>query len=175
MRSSRSTTVLGVLAAMVAVSACGGGGDAEPAASATPAAEPAVAAATGAVNMDSIGRVVYATCTTCHQQNGEGLAGSFPPLAGSSIATGAPEIPIAIVLHGMQGPLTVKGVEYNGVMTPWGPMFDDLQIAAVLTYVRSQWGNSASAVTPEQVARVRAATSSRTTMWTWEELQKATF
>lgn len=126
-------------------------------------------------NVDSIGRVVYATCTTCHQANGQGMPGAYPPLAGSEIVTGKPETVVAIILHGMQGPITVKGVEYNSVMTPWGPMFNDVQIAAVATYIRSQWGNSAPAVSPDVVARVRSATSGRTSMWTWAELQAATF
>lgn len=155
--------------------ACGGG-DAQPAsktaAGGTSAATPATALASGA---DSVGRQIYATCTTCHLATGQGIPGTYPPLAGSDLTTGAPEIPIAIVLHGLHGPIKVSGKDYNNIMTPWGPVFNDVQIAAVLTYVRSQWGNSASAVTAEQVAKVRAATSSRTTMWTWPELQAFKF
>lgn len=175
----RSPTFSSLAAALVALTlvACGGGGD-KPAeqSAATPAdATPGATVASATPNVDSIGKAVYATCTTCHMVNGEGVAGAFPPLAGSSIVTGPPEIPVAIILHGMMGPITVKGVTYDGMMTPWGPMFNDVQIAAVATYIRSQWGNSASAVSPELVAKVRAATSSRTSMWTWAELQKATF
>ena len=158
-----------------------GGGDAKPAdkpaaAGGAAAAPPAPVAATGAATgADSIGRQVYATCTTCHQANGQGIPLTYPPLAGSHVATGTPEIPIAIVLHGLSGPITVNGKDFNSIMTPWGPVFNDVQIAAVLTYVRSQWGNGASAVTAEQVAKVRAATSARTTMWTWAELQAFKF
>lgn len=163
-------------ATVVLVGACGGdkAPESQPAAS-TPAPAAPSAAVTTVANMDSIGKAVYATCTTCHQLNGEGVAGAFPPLAKSGIVTGPPEIPIAIVLHGLSGPLTVDGKVYNGVMTPWGAMFDDVQVAAVLTYVRSQWGNAAPAVTAEQVAKVRQATASRTTMWTWAELQAMKF
>jgi mono/diheme cytochrome c family protein len=85
---------------------------------------------------------------------------------------GPAEIPIAIVLHGLQGPLKVKGTDYNGVMAPWGT-FSDEDIAATLTYERASWGNTGSAVTAAQVAAVRAATKGRTTAWTWDELQKA--
>lgn len=175
MRSLTTTSLAAALAALT-LAACGGGGD-KPAdqAAAPAAATPSAAVASATPNVDSIGRAVYATCTTCHMVNGEGVAGAFPPLAGSSIVTGAPEIPVAIILHGMMGPVTVKGATYDGMMTPWGPMFNDVQIAAVATYIRSQWGNSAPAVSPELVAKVRAATSSRTAMWTWDELQKATF
>lgn len=163
--------------ALVALAACGGAADEKPAANVASAAGGAAAApAAGAPSAaEQEGRQVYATCTTCHQANGQGIPATYPPLAGSEIATGTPEIPIAIVLHGLTGPLKVHGTEYNNIMTPWGPVFNDAQIAAVLTYVRSQWGNSASAITAEQVAKVRAATSSRTTMWTWKELQAFKF
>ncbi len=114
----------------------------------------------------------YAVCSTCHQPTGLGLPPAFPPLAGSEVVNGPAEIPIAIVLHGLQGPLKVKGVDFNGAMAPWGA-FSDEEIAATLTYERSSWGNSASAVTATQVAVVRKATAGRTTPWTWEELQKA--
>lgn len=174
---------IATLVVPLAVLACGGGDKsasdtpaAEPAATTpAPAAEPAAATVASAGNVDSIGKAVYATCTTCHQANGEGLAGAYPPLAGSEIVTGKPEIVVAIVLHGMQGPVKVKGVEYNSIMTPWGAMFNDVQIAAVATYIRNQWGNKADAVSPELVQKVRAATASRSTMWTWDEVSKATF
>jgi len=159
-----------------ALVACGGGEKApDSAPAAAPAASEGTPVASASANMDSIGRAVYVTCTTCHLATGLGVAGAFPPLAGSDIVTGKPEMPVAIVLHGRMGPVKVNGVEYNGMMTPWGGAFNDVQVAAVTTFIRTQWGNSASPVTPELVARVRAASSSRTTMWTWDELQKASF
>ncbi len=102
--------------------------------------------------------------------NGSGLPGVFPPLTESEWVTGRPEVPIAIVLHGMQGEVTVKGVKYSSVMTPWAAMFSDTEIANVVTYIRSQFGNSASAVTAAQVAAVRGAAKDRKTMWTAAEL-----
>ncbi len=119
------------------------------------------------------GAEVYGTCAACHMVNGAGMAGAFPPLAGSEWVIGKPEVPIAIVLHGMQGEVTVKGAKYNSVMTPWASMFSDQEVANVVTYIRSQWGNKASAVTAAQVAAVRAATKARKTGWTAAELQKA--
>lgn len=111
-------------------------------------------------------------CSACHQADGKGLAGVYPPLAGSDWVTGDPNIPIAIVLHGMQGPVTVNGQQYNSLMAPLGSLSDE-QIAAILTYERASWGNSASAVTAAQVAQVRAATSSRTQPWTAAEVRSA--
>jgi mono/diheme cytochrome c family protein len=166
--------------ALFAAAACGGSKDAAPAnnaasaAASAPAAAATVASAAGTAS-DSIGKQVFMTCTTCHQANGQGIPGTYPPLAGSEIATGPVELPIAIVLHGLNGPITVEGKTFNNVMTPWGPVFNDTQIAAVLTYVRSQWGNSAGPVTAAQVAAVREKTKSRTTMWTWPELKAFKF
>jgi len=112
----------------------------------------------------------YATCAMCHQQNGQGLPGAFPPLAGSEFATAAPELPIRVVLLGAQGQLTVKGQRFNGTMPAWGS-FSDAEIAATLTYVRSQWGNAASAVTAAQVTAVRSALAGRTRALTGAEIE----
>lgn len=126
---------------------------------------PVAAAPAGAPAGGGGGAELYQRCATCHQANGDGLPGAFPPLAGSEWATAAnPAVPIRIVLHGMQGPVTVKGTEYNGLMPAYGTgvAMADEEVAAVLTYVRQSWGNSASAVTPQQVAAERAATRSAT-------------
>jgi mono/diheme cytochrome c family protein len=119
------------------------------------------------------GAEVFATCTACHQATGLGLPGAFPPLAGSEWVNGKVEVPIAIVLHGLQGEITVKGAKFNGMMMPWGTTFSDQEVANVVTYVRSQWGNKSPAATPAQVAAVRAATKARKTQWTVAELKKA--
>ena len=116
------------------------------------------------------GQSRFPICAGCHQSNGRGMPGTFPPLAGSEIATGSPEIPVRIVLHGLQGPLTVRGQRFNGTMPAWG-QFSDADIATTLTYVRSQWGNSASAVTPAPVTAVRQATAGRTRAWTGAEIE----
>jgi len=153
-----------VSALVLVLAACGG----KKKEKAAPAAAPPAAAATPA----AVPQGQYAVCQTCHQADGMGIPNAFPPLAGSEIANGPAERPIAIVLHGLQGPLTVHGATYNGQMAAWGQFSDD-DIAATLTYVRSSWGNAAPAVTAAEVAAVRAATASRTTPWTWEELQAA--
>jgi hypothetical protein len=81
---------------------------------------------------------------------------------------------IRIVLDALQGPVKVKGLDFNNTMTPWRDTLTDQQIAAVVTYVRTQkdWGHNASPVTPEEVAAIRAKTKSRpaTGPWTAAEL-----
>jgi mono/diheme cytochrome c family protein len=110
-------------------------------------------------------------CAACHQAAGTGLEGVFPPLAGSEWVTGRVQLPIAIVLHGLQGEVVVKGKTYNSAMAPWASVLSDAEIAATLTYVRSQWGNRAGPVTAAQVRAVRTRYSTRTTPWTVAELQ----
>ena len=117
------------------------------------------------------GQEIYMTrCMSCHQMNGEGVPGVFPPLAGSEFVEGDKGSIIRVILHGMSGEIVVKGVTYSGMMPPWGGFLSDADIAQVLTYVRSNFGNDADAVTEEEVARVRAATADRKATWTMEQL-----
>ncbi len=101
------------------------------------------------------GQAQYILCVACHGQSGEGTSVG-PPLAGSEWVNGPPENLIRIQLRGLTGPITVKGQHYNipGGMQPLASQNDD-QIAAVLTYVRNSFGNSAPAVTAAQVAALR--------------------
>lgn len=122
-----------------------------------------------------MGRRLFMTnCVQCHQPTGQGIPGTYPPLAGSDWITGSEERVIRIVLHGLNGPITVAGQNYNNVMTPFGGILSDEQIAHVLTYIRTntEWGNDAGEVAPEKVQEVRAATASRpaTQAWTAEEI-----
>ena len=106
-------------------------------------------------------------CFTCHQANGEGLVGQFPPLAGSDWVLGSKDRLIKISMYGLMGEIEVNGVKYNNVMAPPGippGSLTDEQIANVLTYIRNDWGNSASAVSPEEVATVRASLKGRAPM-----------
>ena len=109
----------------------------------------------GAANAEADGAKVYATCSACHQPTGAGIPGAFPPLAESEWVNGPVENLIRIQLRGLMGPITVKGTTYNSVMPPNATMSDD-QIAAVLTYVRSNFGNKSSAVTADQVKALRS-------------------
>ena len=110
------------------------------------------------------------TCAVCHQASGSGVPGTFPPLAGSEWVRGKAEVPIAVVLRGLQGPLKVGGMSYAGSMPP--QPLDDAQIAEILTYVRSSWGNDAGPVTAAEVSKVRARVG-KGDPWSEEALKKA--
>src|SRR5262249_54351036 len=98
-------------------------------------------------------------CAACHQATGLGVAGMFPPLAHSDYLASTPkEKIIGHLLRGLQGPVTVLGTTYNGQMPALGFLSDD-EIAAVLTYARSAFGNNLSRVSSEEVARARGQTA----------------
>ena len=127
---------------------------------------------TGGVDLDMGKRVYSASCSPCHQPTGLGTPGMFPPLAGSEwVTTEGHGRLIRIVLNGLAGPITVSGQQYNNVMVPWRDTLTDEQIAAVLSYVRNEWGNKGSFVTPEEVKKVRAETQDKSGNWTAEELK----
>lgn len=111
------------------------------------------------------------TCAVCHQASGSGVPGTFPPLAGSEWVNGPPEIPIAVVLRGAQGSFKVGGMTYSGSMPPHRDTLKDDQIAEILSYVRSSWGNSASPVTAAQVATLRKS-HAQGEPWSEAELRK---
>ena len=106
-----------------------------------------------------------AACFGCHAPDGGGMVGLAPPLDGSEWVTGKPELLAKVLLHGMTGPITVKGVKYE---TPAGmpalagnPIFTDGKIADIMTYVRNEWSNKASPVQPALVEKLRKETSSQ--------------
>ena len=118
------------------------------------------------------GLLVYnrPTCVACHGPNGMGTPPN-PPLAGSEwVLEEDPARLVRIVLHGLQGPIEVKGQTYNAAMLPWKDSLTDADIANVLTYIRKTWGNNAPAVPTNVVTEVREATASRTSPWTAPEL-----
>jgi mono/diheme cytochrome c family protein len=92
-----------------------------------------------------LGETTYIqNCSACHQANGEGIPGAFPPLAGHIPnlynADGGREYLIKVVLYGLQGQIEVNGMTYNGAMNPWGQLSDE-QIAAALNHELTSWGN----------------------------------
>ena len=102
----------------------------------------------------SLGKNVFTTtCVACHQANGEGIPNVFPPLAKSDYLNKDKGRAIETVIKGLSGEVIVNGKKYNGVMPP--PSLNEKQIAAVLTYVYSQWGNSNKKVTEEEVAKIK--------------------
>jgi len=124
--------------------------------------------------MSALGRAKYQQiCMPCHQESGSGVPNQFPPLAGSEWvnAPGAGRI-IRITQTGLSGPVKVKGADWNAAMPPMGATLTDKELAAVLTYIRSAWGNNASKVTEDQVKTVRGVLGGRTDPHTAEELQK---
>lgn len=101
------------------------------------------------------GKSVYAkTCVACHQLNGQGIPGAFPPLAKSDYLNADVTRSIRQVLHGSNGPITVNGKKYTTPMP--AQALNDQQIADVLTYVYASWGNNKSKVTPAMVKTQRA-------------------
>ena len=122
----------------------------------------------------SAGKLLFETlCMNCHQSDGKGLPGFYPPLAGSDWIQGNPERLAKILQHGLTGPIKVNGqafVQATPVPMPPSGLTDE-QIATVLTYVRSQFGNQASALEPATIKAVREAYPQREQLWTEAELQ----
>jgi nitrite reductase (NO-forming)/hydroxylamine reductase len=129
----------------------------EPAAAADDTAvHKAEVAAAGADELMARGKAVYlGNCAACHQPDGKGLTGAFPPLAQSDYLQRDRKEVMAAALFGLSGPITVNGVEYNGVMPSLGHLPDE-DLAAALTYVFGAWGNTGAAVSVEEVAALRA-------------------
>jgi mono/diheme cytochrome c family protein len=113
-------------------------------------------------------------CQSCHQASGEGMTGAFPPIVGSDWVTGAPEVVVRILLNGLQGPVDVAGVTYNGAMPAWKDVLKDEEIAAVATYIRQLGANDAAAVNTSVVAELRKSDASRGGPWRADELRGGT-
>ncbi len=95
-------------------------------------------------------------CGACHQGDGKGDGSRFPPLAGSPTVIGDKKKLIEVVMNGLSGPLTVNGVEYNGVM-PAHNFLKNEEVAQILTYIRMSFGNKANSVGVGEVNKVRTA------------------
>ena len=121
-----------------------------------------------------VGKRLYSqNCVVCHQSTGLGVAGQFPPLAGSewvnSDSVHGDNHLVLILLHGHQGPMQVKGQAYNNAMPQWKQLTDD-QIADILTYIRSDWGNNAPAIDTSFVTLMRKESVAQSDPWTQPEL-----
>jgi len=135
------------------------GGDA-PQGDSAPAAQAAAAPANAGSGVDpavmALGKTSYALCAACHGADGKGLQAGpalmAPSLHGSEVLLGDPDGPLLVVLKGIQK----ENMNFMGVMAPLAAGLDDEKLAAVLTYVRNSWGNTAPAVTVEQAASARA-------------------
>lgn len=121
-----------------------------------------------------VGKALFSSnCITCHQVTGQGVEGQYPPLAGSEVVLGnATNHLIAIVLKGLQGPVQIEGKAFNNSMQAWEGQYTDQQLASILTYVRSDWGNNAPPITADMVKQMRDQFKDRKEQWTWPEVQK---
>jgi mono/diheme cytochrome c family protein len=128
---------------------------------------------TGAAAVAAHGRKVYeAVCGVCHGVDGGGKPGQFPPLAGSEWVNAKGVNRLAhIPLEGLNGTIKVEGKDWNLSMAAMGVALSDEDLAAVLTYVRSSWGNKAGEVSADDVKKVRAQVSGRPAT-TSDELMK---
>lgn len=122
--------------------------------------EATTSAKAGALTIDQqakAGQALFAgTCSTCHQPNGQGMEGVFPPLAKSDWIAADPTRLPRVILHGLNGPLKVNGKDYASVMPPMSQLTDD-EVANISTYVLNSWGNPGGRVTTEQAAQARKA------------------
>jgi mono/diheme cytochrome c family protein len=139
--------------------------------------QPKKAGAKGAVaeapqSLAQIGKGVYGQCVACHQGSGMGVAGQFPPLAKSEYVVGGEKRLIAILLKGIQGPLTVEGKVFNGAMPPWEAGLSPKKIAAVATYIRQEWGNKAPEISEAKVLAAKKEFAAQTAPWTEAQLKE---
>jgi mono/diheme cytochrome c family protein len=156
MKRSGTTRVAALLLIGALAGCAKSGGNAAAMASPSSAAAATASAAVaqnGAAANDG-GKLYAANCSSCHQPNGQGVQGTFPPLAGNTTVTGDPSVVIHIVKYGLNGKVSVKGTDYNGMMPAWGQSLSNADIASIITYVRSAWGNTAGAVTQAEVTAV---------------------
>jgi mono/diheme cytochrome c family protein len=106
-----------------------------------------------------------ANCVACHQANAAGIPGTYPPLAGSEYINGGSWRLGMILLKGLQGPVTVEGHQFNGAMPSWEKTLTDKKIAAILTYVRGDFGNHGGEITPDQIADARKEFAGHPDSW----------
>lgn len=151
----------------------GGAGPAEAPVRPAAAAAPAMTAEEAA--LFNRGRRHYRACNSCHGNDGRGLEGLGPSLVDTPWVLGSAERLVALVLHGIEGPIEVHGETWDDLMPGFAPdpRLPDGAVAALLTYVRRSWGNTADPVSVELVAGVRGRTGDRVEPWTAAELAEA--
>jgi len=117
-------------------------------------------------------KIFAARCASCHQANGLGIAGQFPPLAGSEWVSADPGVITNIILKGLKGEILVKGEKYgtSAAVNMAAVPISDREIANVSTYVRQAWGNSSDEVSEDFVKQVRADYTNKQDQWTGDEL-----
>src|SRR6056300_805738 len=118
-------------------------------------------------------KIFAARCASCHQANGLGIAGQYPPLAGSEWVTSNPGIITNIIIKGLKGEIVVKGETYgtSAAVNMAAVPINDREIANVSTYVRQAWGNSSNEVSEDLVSEIRSEFSSKQDQWLGDELK----
>ena len=111
-------------------------------------------------------------CLTCHQADGGGITGIYPPLAQSEWITGDVSVPYRIIEHGVMGEITVRGLKYSNVMAKQGYQLSDIEMMNILNHIRTHFGNAAPIVSLEQVTSLREQYKTRKKMWTASELRQ---
>ncbi len=155
MKTIRSLMLIAALA--VSVAACAQENSAAPA----PAADSATAVHAAEASARSLderlaagGKLFSTVCAACHQAEGQGLAGAFPPLADSDYLDEGTAPAITAVINGLSGPITVNGIEYNAVMPNLSYLSDE-EVADIVTFVMNSWDNPGGEVSSGEVAAVR--------------------
>lgn len=118
-------------------------------------------------------RIYRSQCQACHQADGQGIAGVYPPLVGTDWVTGHPEVLARVLINGLSGPIEVRGNTYNGNMPAFGPNGLNLRtsdLAAVASYIRQEWGNSAPEIPESLMQSYMATYAGRGTQWRADEL-----
>jgi mono/diheme cytochrome c family protein len=126
----------------------------------------------GETSVVDLGKSYFtANCQVCHQATGMGLPNAYPPLAGSEYVNGGSRDLGMILLKGLQGPVTVEGHVFNGAMPAWEKTLTDKKIAAILTYIRQDWGNKGGPIAPEQIAEARKEFAAKTDSWSEADIK----
>jgi len=117
-------------------------------------------------------KIFAARCASCHQTNGLGIAGQYPPLAGSEWVTSDPGIITNIILKGLKGEIVVKGETYGttAAINMAAVAINDSEIANVVSYVRQAWGNNAEEIFEDEVASIRADSAEKQDQWTGDQI-----
>jgi len=127
----------------------------------------------------ALGRQHYLTvCAGCHGSDGEGIKRFAPPLINSEWVLGDEKRLALILLHGVEGPIEVNGQQYNAPdilpVMPSHSVMEDKEIAAILTYIRNEWGHGAGAIMPGTVGHIRHRSQGRVVPWSAAELKEIT-
>lgn len=119
-----------------------------------------------------VGRQLYSRyCEQCHQADGLGVAERFPPLVGSEWVTGPSRTVIRIILNGLEGPISIEGRHFDGVMPAGKNQLSDGEVAAIATFLRQWKSNQASPVSTSEVSELRRSSVGRDRPWTEPELR----